>query len=196
MEIDICRFTPKLLNDYLYFFDNVAFADHPDWSQCYCLAFHFESAWDAEDDGRRNPWRERAIQFVQNRKSQGYLAYSDGKVVGWSNVNDKTSYTALKQNVKSELWELNDDKKVKSAVCFLVAPDVRGKGIATKMLERICADAEADGYDFIEGYPPSGTCDMYAAHHGTVALFEKCGFGIHKQLGNGCVMRKYLGVKV
>jgi hypothetical protein len=61
------------------------------------------------------------------------------------------------------------------------------------MLERVCADAEAVGYDFIEGYPTAGECDMYIAHHGTIALFEKCGFAIHKQSKHSSIMRRYLG---
>lgn len=69
---------------------------------------------------------------------------------------------------------------------------MHGKNIATKMLECVCSDAEAEGYDFIEGYPPIGDYDMYAAHHGTVALFKKIGFIIHKQLNNDCNMREYL----
>ena len=187
MNIEIRKLTPDLLEDYLNFFDNVAFADHPEWSQCYCLAFHFEPAWDAEDAGLENPWRERVAQFIREGKLQGYLAYSDGKVVGWCNANDKKNYAALKYN------ESDEDSKVKSVVCFLVAPDMRGKGIATKLLERVCADAGADGYDFIEGYPPAGDCDMYAAHHGTVRLFERSGFVKHAECKRDVVMRKYLG---
>ena len=191
MNLDIRPLTPDRLDDYLHFFDNVAFADHPEWSQCYCLAFNFEPAWDAEDAGRENPWRERAIQFVREAKIQGYLAYSDGNVVGWCNANNKNNYAALKRIIDLEMD--NESNRVKSVVCFLIAPDMRGKGVATKMLERVCVDAETDGYDFIEGYPPAGECDMYAAHHGTVALFEKCGFSIHIQSDNDCTMRKYLG---
>ena len=193
MELEIRRLTPEMLDDYLNFFDNVAFADHPDWAQCYCLAFHFEPAWDAEDVNLENPWRKRAIQFVREGKVQGFLAYADNRIVGWCNANDRTNYAALKYNVKPEINIYDESRKIKSVVCFLVAPEMRGKGIATKLLERVCTDAEADGYDFIEGYPPAGTSDMYAAHHGTVALFEKCGFAIHKQLDNDCIMRKYLG---
>ena len=186
MELDIRRLTPELLDDYLYFFDTVAFADHPAWSQCYCLAFHFEPAWDAEDIEAENPWRKRAVRFVRGGKLQGYLAYSDGQVAAWCNANDKKNYVALKYD------EEEKDSKVKSVVCFLVAPVLRGKGIATKLLERVCADAQADGYDFIEGYPPGGDCDMYAAHHGTVALFEKCGFKEYKRCNNDAIMRRYL----
>ena len=191
MNLEICPLTPDRLNDYLHFFDNVAFADHPDWSQCYCLAFHFKPAWDAEDAGRENPWRELVVQFVREGKIQGYIVYLDENVVGWCNANDRNKYAALKRNVDLEMD--NESSRVKSVVCFLVAPDMRGKGIATKMLERVSVDAIADGYDFIEGYPPVGECDIYAAHHGTVALFEKCGFTIHKQFSEECVMRKNLG---
>ena len=41
MELHIRRFDADLLDDYLHFFDNVAFADHPDWAQCYCMHFHW-----------------------------------------------------------------------------------------------------------------------------------------------------------
>ncbi|HCA30723.1 MAG: GNAT family N-acetyltransferase [Eubacteriales bacterium] len=136
MEIDIRPLSLELLDDYLHFFDNVAFADHPEWSQCYCLAFHFEPAWDTEDANHENPWRERAIKFVREGRLQGYLVYADGAVVGWCNTNDKTNYAALKH----EIYENSDNKKVKSVVCFLVASDMRGKGFATKMLERVCAE--------------------------------------------------------
>ncbi len=193
MELEIRALTPELLADYLEFFDRVAFADHPEWSQCYCLAFHFEPSWDAEDAERKNPWRERAIKFVREGTVRGYLAYADSKVAGWCNANDKKNYAALKCSVKPEIWETNENEKVKSVVCFLVAPDLRKKGIATKLLERACTDAKADGYEFIEGYPPFGDCGMYAAHHGTVALFEKCGFAVYKQSGDGCVMRNHFG---
>ena len=118
MELEIRRMTPRMLDDYLDFFDNIAFADHPEWSQCYCLAFHFEPAWDAEDAERDNPWRKRAGKFVREKKIHGY--------------------------------------------------------------------------DFIEGYPPAGECDMYAAHHGTVSLFEKCGFTLCKKYAKGAIMRKQL----
>ena len=188
-ELEIRPLTPNLLEDYLDFFDNVAFADHPEWVQCYCMHFHHQSKWDDEPH-RSN--RDRVIEHINAGAVQGYLAYSDGKVAGWCNANDKKNYAALKHNVKPEIWEANKGKKVKSVVCFLVAPEMRGKGIATKLLERACADAQADGYDFIEGYPPAGACDMYAAHHGTVKLFEKFGFAIYKQIGNDCIMRKYL----
>lgn len=40
-NIEIVPLTPDKKEDYLYFFDELAFADHPDWSWCYCL----ETRW-------------------------------------------------------------------------------------------------------------------------------------------------------
>lgn len=189
MELDIRRLTPAMWQEYLYFFDEVAFVDHPEWSQCYCLASHFEPSWDEEDAGRENPWRDRAMRFVQEGKLQGYLAYVDGQAVGWCNANDRSHYAALK------CGNADEGKKIKSAVCFLVAPDMRGKGVATQMLERVCRDAQAEGYDCAEGYPIEGEWNVYAAHHGTRALFEKCGFTACIQADGKCVMRRELKVR-
>ena len=47
------------------------------------------------------------------------------------------------------------DMKVKSVLCFAIAPQMRGQGVATQLLKRVCEDAEADAYDFVEAYPNS-----------------------------------------
>jgi len=188
MKLDIRPLTPDLLEDYLDFFGNVAFADHPEWSQCYCMHFHWAADMEAEFHRSGKRGYDYVTDFIKHGVIQGYLAYLDGKVVGWCNANDKKNYTAL-----PERWEANEDEKVKSVVCFLVAPGMRGKGIASMMLTRVCVDAQAQGYDFIEGYPPAGACDMYIAHHGTVRLFEKFGFAVHAAFEHDAVMRKYLG---
>jgi len=191
LELDICKLSPELIGDYMYFFDNAAFTDHKEWSQCYCIHFHWRKEW---DDMPEKPSRDRVAEHIKEGAIRGYLAYADGKVVGWCNVNDKQNYAALEYNVDAGLWSEDKDIKVKSVVCFLVAPAMRGQGVATRLLERACADAEAEGYAFIEGYPPPGDCDMYAAHHGTVPFFTKYGFTIHKRSEKGCIMRKYFGV--
>jgi hypothetical protein len=37
-ELVVKELTPSLRDDFLLFFDTVAFADNPDWSDCYCSA--------------------------------------------------------------------------------------------------------------------------------------------------------------
>ena len=42
MPTDIQPLSPKLLPDWLNFFDNIAFVDNPDWSDCYCCCYQLE----------------------------------------------------------------------------------------------------------------------------------------------------------
>jgi len=37
-ELVVKELTPYLRDDFLSFFNHVAFADDPDWSDCYCSA--------------------------------------------------------------------------------------------------------------------------------------------------------------
>lgn len=41
MEIIIKPLSLDLLDDWLYFFEKVGFADNPEWSGCYCRYYHF-----------------------------------------------------------------------------------------------------------------------------------------------------------
>jgi GNAT superfamily N-acetyltransferase len=139
MELEIRALSPQLLGDYLEFFDHVAFSDHPEWSLCYCMFYHRQSEWDHESEQNN---RAQAIEYINGGLLKGYLAYIDGKVAGWCNANDKYNYAALASD--PEICEPGEtEKKVLSVVCFLVAPAFRGKGIATQLLERACADANS-----------------------------------------------------
>lgn len=185
MSLLIRALSPELLDDYMRFFERDAFSDNPGWSQCYCMHFHFDPAWDKEENYCQ---RKRACEYIRDGKLKGYLAYMDAVPVAWCNANDKSNYCGLVR--RGELWDSGDGTvKIKSVVCFLVSPSHRGKGIATRMLERVVRDASEEGYDFAEGYAVSDGCDMYAAHHGTVGLFEKCGFSVHKRLEDDIIMR-------
>src|SRR3989442_7033571 len=48
-DLTVKELTPSLRDDFLLFFDNVAFADNPDWSDCYCYAYHFSDRGKAEN---------------------------------------------------------------------------------------------------------------------------------------------------
>ena len=197
MELDIRRLAPDMLEDYLFFFDNVAFADHKEWANCYCMHFHSYDGIEAEfkayeSSGKTGFVREKASQFIKEGIIRGYLAYYNSRVAGWCSANDKQNYSALKNNVSPDLWTDDINRKIKSLVCFLIAPDMRGRSVSARLLERVCADAETDGYECVEAYPVMGGFDMYAAHRGTAEFFGKRGFVIHRQSENGGVMRKYL----
>jgi ribosomal protein S18 acetylase RimI-like enzyme len=70
--------------------------------------------------------------------------------------------------------ETGADVKIKSIFCFVIAPEMRKKGIATKLVEHICRDAADESYDFIEAYTDGEFKDD--GYRGPLAMYQKCGF--------------------
>jgi len=201
MQIEIRKLKSDLLDDWLNFFDNDAFSDDAKWPGCYCMHFH----WNAELESKNN-WnasleqvyrktgiadnRERAIELIKSATMQGYLAYHDGKVVSWCNANDKRNYNTVRD---SFFDDTDQERKVKSVVCFTIAPKARGQGVATKLLEKVCADAVDEGYQSIEAYPLCHNRYGAVTFKGSVAMFEKLEFENSKQIVDDCfIMRKTL----
>jgi len=189
--MEIKKLSPELLNDYLFYFDNTAFSTHAEWSGCYCVEPHLcEQIADELPKGKNSKCRDYAIDFIKSGKLQGYLAYAEGEVVGWCNVNDKTNYeklTAFKECATDD----DQIKKIKSIMCFSIAPNMRRKGVATALLKRICDDAVAEQYDIIEVYPYNGEpSELHFS--GPVTMYEKQGFTVFLELNPVSIMRKYL----
>jgi GNAT superfamily N-acetyltransferase len=197
MNIEIKRLSPELTNDYINFFENIAFCDDPEWAGCYCVWYHWNERLDIERkkyeaSGETCFKRRLAIRYIKQGILQGYLAYVDGSVAGWCNANDRGSYTGLSKEKCPHIWEnANTAEKVKSIVCYTIAPNMRRKGIASELLKRVCVDAKLDGYDFVEAYPGTGEVNIHS-YHGPYSIYEKNGFSMYKNLGNEAIVRKYL----
>src|SRR3989442_15760351 len=78
-ELVVKDLTPSLRDDFLLFFDSVAFADNPDRSDCYCSAYHFANKGKAES-------RSEASSLIEEDRMHRFLAYGDGRPVGWLNM--------------------------------------------------------------------------------------------------------------
>lgn len=182
-----------LLDDWLYFFDNVAFEDNQEWCGCYCMCYHWtqqlakERAWNC-DKKCATLNRAKAIDFIQTGRMQGYLAYSDGKVVGWCNSNEKKAYDNVNFNFAEQVPD--NGEKIKSVVCFAIAPENRGKGIATALLKYVCENAKNDGFEYVEAYPFEH--NENAAYHGPTDLYEKNGFVFCNRIEGCRIVRKKL----
>ena len=210
MDIEIKALTPELEDDYFDFFDNRAFTDDSPYSPCYCNAFNMSKDMIAAEifdkskeygggkDGLKKALRESAVRMVRTGKIRGYLAFSGGKAVGWCNSNDRLSYFRVGEFDTDDtiLDEAIGDSvkpgQIRSVVCFEIAPGYRGQGIATRLLERVCSDAAADGYEAVEVYPEKHTENVTLAFTGTVHLYEKAGFVPVAEKGKTLIMRKDL----
>ena len=81
---------------------------------------------------------------------------------------------------------------VKSIFCFVIAPEMRRKGIAQLLLERVCQDAAQDGYDLVEAYPEKEFINECEDYQGPIELYKKSGFAVYHEAGQKFVMRKQL----
>lgn len=121
---------------------------------------------------------------------QGYLAYLGDTIVGWCNANDREKYRYLTEQFQKVDYRA-EGTGVKSVFCFLIAPEYRGKGIARRLLDRVCEDAARDGYTAVEAYPFSDKAFEYQ-YHGTSDMYLRSGFLETADLKYVKVMRKDL----
>ena len=199
MEIEIRKLTPDLTDDYIHFFDITPHSERPDDDECKCYC-----VWWCSDDCEGKEFiatslekrKDYAIQCIKTNKIQGYLAYSDDKVVGWCNANTKAEclkcfcWRRFMGSVPTE--ESTSGIKVKSVFCFTIAPEMRRKGVSKLLLERVCQDAAKDGFDFVEAYPRKESFSEAKDCLGPVGMFTKSGFMAFAQTADNLVMRKKL----
>lgn len=194
MDIEIRKLTPDLAEDYAHFFDVTPHDVNIDENKCYCVTWRNDDTYVGDDHWypTRTERRARAIGFVAAGSLQGYLAYNGGEIVGWCNA---TGDCKLGVSYMSAFWPIGEpdrDIRVKSIFCFVIAPQAQRQGIATQLLARVCEDAAADGYDFVEAYANTDFVDTIHEFRGPLAMYEKCGFTQHAEKDGKVVMRKAL----
>ena len=138
--------------------------------------------------------REVVVSQITSGALRGYLAYADGVSIGWCNANDKANFPVESANgarlyTPAELRE-------KAVICFEIAPEYRGKGIATALLSRVAEDAAAEGYLAVEGFPQVHGERNEWDFSGPVRLYEKAGFIKVSDQDGFIVMRKELKAHV
>ncbi len=185
-DIIIEPLTAERADDFLGFFDHVAFSDNKDWSDCYCQFYYYaneDKTWEGIT-GAEN--RKNTIERIASGGMSGYLAYLDGMVAGWCNAGRKTMFTRIMNDER--LMDVNDNK-ILSVVCYIIAPELRRKGIAGKLLQRVCKDAQKEGFAFVEAYPRLGDLTCAEHYHGPLELYLKEGFSVFKELSGLDIVR-------
>ncbi|MCL2446544.1 MAG: GNAT family N-acetyltransferase [Oscillospiraceae bacterium] len=193
--ITIKALVPELAADYFDFFDNRAFTDDSPY-RCYCQVYQMSKAdgkalkSNIADPGQLA--RELAAQQIESGRLKGYLAYVDGMCIGWCNANDRANYPA--KPLHDVPFHAPAEKREKAVVCFEIAPEYRGKGVATALLARVCEDAKAEGYAVVVGFPVVRDERYEWDCLGPVRLYEKLGFvqAAKAKRDKSMVMRKEL----
>ena len=169
MKIKFLKLTPDLCDDYMHYFDNVAFTDHEEFSMCYCLESHITKQ---EDKllSTRDMRRQKAMELINSGTMEGYLIYDGENVVGWCNTGEKSTYCSV-ADAEHETVDI-DKHKVKVIYCIEIAPDYRGRGLAHLVIDTVCRDAKAEGYEYVESYPFLDEKFQYQ-YHGPIHLYDK-----------------------
>lgn len=210
MDLEIRPLTRENAGDFFDFFDHRAFSDGSPYAPCYCNCFHLTAeevrgsvqvkaeALGGGFDGWKTALRESAAELIERGVLRGYMTYEDGTVAGWCNANDQQEYIRVGSfepwSRKEEDYYISPGErgKIKSVVCFEIAPDCRGRGIAKALLQRVCEDAEAEGYAFVEGYAQETEASSELDFTGPADMYRKAGFEEVRRWGKTIVMRKKL----
>ena len=181
-ELVVKELTQSLRDDFLLFFDSVAFADNPDWSDCYCSLYHFANKGKAES-------RREASSLIEEDRMHGFLAYDNGKPVGWCNAAPRNSYPTLHW-----LMGPGPDKaeRVGSIVCFVIASSHRNQGVASHLLNAACKKFLQKGLEFAEAYPVKESKSTAYNFPGPLSMYLKNGFTQHHDADWYLVVRKRL----
>jgi ribosomal protein S18 acetylase RimI-like enzyme len=189
LSIEIKPLTPDLLDDFLYYFDEVGFADNPEWSTCYCHFYHFAGSIKKWGKQTKDSNRNASIELIQTGKMHGFLAYMNNKPIGWCNANSRNNFA-------KELYKYDSkdshEKKMAGIVCFLISHAHRKQGIARSLLRYAISNFKDQDYDVIEAYPRTGNLSEAHSYRGPVSLYESEGFTIYKEFKDFKVMRKIL----
>jgi GNAT superfamily N-acetyltransferase len=171
-DVTVHPVTKNRVDDWLRFFDHDAFAGNPDWASCYCLEPHVPATPELPE----RAWRDTQATVagrLREGTTFGYLAYVEGRPVGWVNASLRWDYG---------LYRLVDPdgpepRSVIGVSCFVVAPPFRRHGVASALLDRVIADASARGASWIEAYPHNEPKASDAGHfRGPRSMYEARGF--------------------
>lgn len=195
MSIEIKRLNPDLADDYFDFFENRAFTDDSPY-RCYCQVYQMSKAryLATRDYAMANPGpasREEAERQIADGDLQGYLAYSDGKSIGWCNANDRANYPA--DPYCDVPFYAPAEKREKAVTCFEIAPEYRGKGVATALLQQVISDAKEEEYIAVVGFPVLRNERYEWDCTGPIRLYEKLGFSKVTKQDERIIMKKALG---
>ena len=167
--IEVLPLTPGRWEDF-----SDLFGTHGAYGGCWCMWWR-TTRKQFELNGNRG--NQQAIQDLVNTGTiPGILAYYESVPIAWCSLAPRDDYASLN---RSRVLKPIDDQPVWSLVCFFVAKQFRGQGIASQVLSGAINYAANQGAKIIEAYPTvskSGSLPPVSSFMGVPSLFTAAGF--------------------
>ena len=187
--MNIEALSPLNASAYLKYLEKMDFHHAPDWAGCFCRYYHNDCS-DAQ-------WKKRnaaenkaeALKAIEQGSMKGYLAYDHEKVISWINANHVDAYPRLTSFIEPYLTS----KKMGCAVCFVIHPEYRQQGIASKLLSHAVNKFIEEGYDAVLGFPFENPQAPQKAYRGFTSMYLELGFKIIEQRDHMTLLRKDCG---
>ncbi len=180
---------PSLADEYLEYFDTDAFRDNPAWAGCYCLSYEIDIEPLAFEDRTAADNRAEKRESIISGRAGGVLAYAGGRIAGWCNAQPRSGLPLLD---RTPGFETVDPERPGAIVCFVIAPQYRGQGLASRLLDAGCDALRERGCTSVESFPPRDPKSDAGAYHGSRKMYEAAGFEHVRDSKHHAVMRKRL----
>lgn len=160
---------------------------------CWCMHWRLPST---EFEANAPPDNRTALRAaVDAGRPIGLLGYADGEPLAWCALAPTVDYARV---LRSRLLAPADGEHATtwSVPCVFILGGHRRRGLAGLMLHGAVRFARAAGIAELEGYPvdTEGGRRPGDIHSGTIGLFERAGFTLHRRPSTGrrVVMRQRL----
>jgi GNAT superfamily N-acetyltransferase len=173
VPIEIHPVSADRLSDFLAFFDGEAFADNPKWGFCYCqFAYvdHSKVEWKQRTIEQN---RQAACQRVADGAMRGFLAYREGRPIGWCNAAPRTMLDSFADEPDP------DAANIGQITCFVVAKKHRNTGVAKALLQAACDGLRATKMTIAEATANPNAATDAEHHYGPLSLYLAAGFAVH-----------------
>jgi len=168
-SLNIHPLTPERWQDFCELFGS-----HGAYGGCWCMWWRTTRRQFEQNGSRGN--RQAMQELVDAGTIPGILAYRESKPIAWCSLAPREDYASLN---RSRVLKPIDDQPVWSLVCFFVAKQFRGQGVARQLLSGAIEYAVNQGARIIEAYPTipkSDNLPPVSSFMGVPSLFAQAGF--------------------
>lgn len=147
MEIKaLCK---ELQEDFFSLFDSEQFAHEESWKSCVCRFYHTSCDYPEWMKRSKEDNIEDAKKAIANHQMAGFLAYDDGKCIGWMNMADARLYDRLVPYLPKQYL----DGSAVLTICYVISKQYRNQKIASLLLEHGIEEYRKQGFRYAIAIP-------------------------------------------